>query len=68
MAFAVFLGIHYIRNGAFTPHKWAGFTGAFFFIISLLFLLIGFVLDMFARMRRNQEDILFQLKRDRKNG
>jgi glycosyltransferase involved in cell wall biosynthesis len=67
MVFAVFLGVHYIRNAAFTPHKWAGFTGAFFFIISLLFLLIGFVLDMFARMRRNQEDILFQLKRDRNN-
>jgi hypothetical protein len=25
-------------------------------------LLLGFILDMFARMRHNQEEILFQLK------
>jgi hypothetical protein len=31
-------------------------------------LLIGFVLDMFARMRRVQEEILFELKRNRENG
>jgi glycosyltransferase involved in cell wall biosynthesis len=67
LGFAVFLGLHYLKTGFFTPHKWAGFTAGFFFVVSLLFLLIGFVLDMFARMRRNQEEILFQLKRDRDN-
>jgi len=67
MGFAVFLGLHYLKTGFFTPHKWAGFTAGFFFVVSLLMLLIGFVLDMFARMRRNQEEILFQLKRDRDN-
>jgi glycosyltransferase involved in cell wall biosynthesis len=68
LVFAVFLGIHYLRTGAFTPHKWAGFTAGFFFMVSLLLLLIGFVLDMFARMRRNQEEILFELKKSRGNG
>lgn len=68
MAFAIFLGIHYLRSGVFTPHKWAGFTAGFFFMVSLLLLLIGFVLDMFARMRRNQEEILFELKKSRGNG
>jgi hypothetical protein len=53
--------------GEFTPHKWAGFTAGFFFVVSLLLLLIGFVLDMFARMRRNQEEILFELKKSRGN-
>jgi len=67
LGFAVFLGIHYLKTGFFTPHKWAGFTAGFFFVVSLILLLIGFVLDMFARMRRNQEEILFQLKRDRDN-
>jgi len=67
LGFAIFLGQHYLRTGFFTPHKWAGFTAGFFFVVSLLLLLIGFVLDMFARMRRNQEEILFQLKRDRDN-
>ena len=68
LGFAIFLGLHYLRTGFFTPHKWAGFIAGFLFVVSMLFLLIGFVLDMFARMRRNQEEILFQLKRDRDNG
>lgn len=67
LGFAIFLGQHYLRTGFFTPHKWAGFIAGFLFVVSLLLLLIGFVLDMFARMRRNQEEILFQLKRDRDN-
>jgi glycosyltransferase involved in cell wall biosynthesis len=62
LGFAVFLGSHYIEAKAFSPHKWAGFTAGFFWVITLLFLLIGFVMDMFARMRQNQEEILFQLK------
>jgi glycosyltransferase involved in cell wall biosynthesis len=68
LGFAIFLGVHYLKTGFFSPHKWAGFTAGFFFVVSLLLLLIGFVLDMFARMRRNQEEILFQLKRDRDHG
>jgi len=67
LGFFIFLGIHYLQNGVFTPHKWAGFTGGFFFVIALLLLLIGFVLDMFARMRRVQEEILFELKKNREN-
>lgn len=68
LGFAIFLGIHYIQNGVFTPHKWAGFISGFFIVVGLLLLLIGFVLDMFARMRRVQEDILFELKKNRRNG
>lgn len=68
LAFAVFLLVHYIRNGQFTPHKWAGFTAGFFFMVTLVFLLLGFILDMFARMRRNQEEILFELKKRRSDG
>ncbi len=67
LGFAIFLAIHYVQNGVFTPHKWSGFAAAFFFVISLLLILIGFVLDMFARMRRNQEDILFELRKGRYN-
>lgn len=68
LAFAVFLGIHYFQNGVFTPHKWAGFVAAFFAVVALLLLLIGFVLDMFSRMRRVQEEILFELKKNKGNG
>lgn len=63
LGFAIFLGIHYLRAGQFTPHKWAGFAAGFLWVVTLLLLLIGFVLDMFARMRRNQEEILFELKK-----
>ena len=66
LGFAVFLGIHYLEAEAFTPHKWAGFTAGFFWVVTLLFLLIGFILDMFARMRYNQEEILFELKSHKK--
>jgi len=67
LGFAIFLSIHRIQEGMFTPHKWAGFTAGFFFVVALLLLLIGFVLDMFARMRRVQEEILFELKKSKGN-
>ena len=53
---------HYITTGAFSPHKWAGFTSAFFLILASFSFIVGFILDMFARMRMNQEEILFYLK------
>ncbi|MGM0649658.1 MAG: glycosyltransferase family 2 protein [Bacteroidota bacterium] len=62
LGFGVFFIIYYINTGSFSPHKWAGFVAGFFFILSLVFLMIGFILDMFARMRQNQENILFELK------
>lgn len=67
LGFAIFLLVHKIQSGMFTPHKWAGFAAGFFGVVALLMLLIGFVLDMFARMRRVQEEILFELKKNREN-
>jgi glycosyltransferase involved in cell wall biosynthesis len=58
----LFFIIYYVVAGKFTPHKWAGFTAGFFISMSLLFIFIGFILDMFARMRRNQEEIIYYLK------
>lgn len=61
----IILGImfyHKIATGSFTPFKWLGFAGGLSIFISLASLLIGFILDMFARMRHNQEEILFHLK------
>jgi glycosyltransferase involved in cell wall biosynthesis len=57
-----FFVAHYIVTGAFSPHKWAGFTSGFFLLLASLSLIVGFILDMFARMRMNQEEILFYLK------
>jgi glycosyltransferase involved in cell wall biosynthesis len=60
---AVFLAVHYGRTGTFTPHKWAGFIAGFLFILSAMSFILGFILDMFARMRANQEEILAILRK-----
>lgn len=57
-----FFIMHYIETGVFSPHKWAGFTSAFLLCLAFLSLVGGFILDMFARMRINQEEMLFYLK------
>jgi len=66
---ALFLLVHYLKTGTFSPHKWAGFMSGSFLVFSLLILAIGFVVDMLARIRYNQEEILYTLKKnlDRKN-
>ncbi len=62
VSLSLFLGIHYLLTGAFTPHKWAGFTAGFFFFIAGVSFILGFILDIFARMRMNQEEMLYFLK------
>ncbi len=58
----VFLGIHYLRSGAFTPHIWAGFVGGSFTFLGIITLIVGLVGDMLMRIRMNQENILYLLK------
>jgi glycosyltransferase involved in cell wall biosynthesis len=55
--------IHYMRSGFFTGHIWAGFVGAFFFMIGIFFFAMGIHGDMYARIRENQEKILIRIKR-----
>lgn len=58
-----FLGLHYIDTGAFSPHIWAGFVGGSFCFLGFSTLVIGLVGDMLVRIRMNQENILYQLKK-----
>jgi hypothetical protein len=58
-----FLGIHYLRAGMFTPHIWSGFVGGSLAFLGILTLVIGFIGDMLVRIRMNQENILYYLKR-----
>jgi glycosyltransferase involved in cell wall biosynthesis len=58
-----FLLSHYLRNGAFSPHIWAGFVGGSFTFLGILTLVIGFVGDILVRIRLNQEETLYYLKR-----
>lgn len=62
-ALGTFFMIHRIVAGSFSPHKWAGFIAGFFLMLAIVTLAIGFILDIFTRMRLNQEEMLYYLKR-----
>lgn len=62
-ALLVFLVLHYLRNGAFTPHIWSGFVGGSFLFLGISTLVTGLIGDMLVRIRLNQEEILYALKR-----
>ena len=64
-ALLAFLGWHYLRTGAFSPHIWAGFIGGSLCFTAIVTLVIGLIGDMLVRIRLNQEQILYFLKEDR---
>jgi len=66
-ALLLFLLIHRIRSGQFSPHIWSGFVGGSFGFLGIITLVIGFVGDMLVRIRLNQEHLLFLLKLGRWN-
>ncbi len=55
----IFLFIHYLMTGGFSPHKWAGFSGLGLILIGIFLLFLGIVADMLDRIRSNQEEILY---------
>ncbi|MFX0210220.1 MAG: glycosyltransferase family 2 protein [Candidatus Hodarchaeota archaeon] len=55
---------YYIATGSFTPYKVIGFVGGFLIGIGILVLITGFLADMLYRIRVNQEEILYQKKRE----
>lgn len=61
--FLMFLGLHYIDTGAFSPHIWAGFVGGSFCFLGVSTFVTGLIGDMLVRIRMNQENILFNQKR-----
>ncbi len=61
--FLGFLGLHYLEVGAFTPHIWSGFVGGSFCFLGFSTFVTGLIGDMLVRIRMNQENILYQLKR-----
>jgi glycosyltransferase involved in cell wall biosynthesis len=61
----IFLLAHYLRSGAFSPHIWSGFVGGSFALLAILTLVLALLADMLVRIRVNQENILYHLKRRR---
>ncbi|MEX2015865.1 MAG: glycosyltransferase family 2 protein [Candidatus Hydrogenedentales bacterium] len=59
---AFFIG-HYFVRGTFSPHIWAGMTSGALLGLGTLSFITGLVADMLARMRVNQERMLYLLKK-----
>ncbi len=63
----IFMLSYYVTYGVFTPYKWIGALSGVTSIIYLLLLLMGFILESLSTMRRNQEKILYLLKKHNLN-
>lgn len=63
-----FLFVHFIQTGSFTPYKVVGFIFIYCSALTLVLWIIGFVADMFTRIRLNQERILYLQKRQYYDG
>ena len=59
----VFLGLHYLDTGNFSPHIWAGFVGGSFSFLGVMTLVTGLIGDMLVRIRMNQENIIYHMKK-----
>ena len=55
----------YIRIGKFTPYKFIGFGGIYFVSLGILFWVVGLLADMFVKVRKTQEKILYFEKKRR---
>jgi glycosyltransferase involved in cell wall biosynthesis len=56
----VFLLVHYLNSGAFSPYKWAGFAAAALTALSVLMLHLGLIGDMLNRHRIYLEELLYR--------
>lgn len=59
----IFVLIHFIKTGGFSPYKAVGFTGAFLNAIGFTIFMIGLLADMLYRIRMNQEKLIYYEKR-----
>lgn len=63
LAFGIFTFVHFARTGFFSPYKWVGFVSAFCLAFAAISFLAGFVADMLVRIRYNQEETLYFIKK-----
>lgn len=55
---AIFMG-HYIITGYFRNFLWAGLTGAFMAIVSMIFLILMIISDTLGKIIKTEEEILY---------
>lgn len=62
----VFMLIHFLQTGDFSPYKFVGFAGIYLFSLGLVLLIIGFLADILVGIRLTGERQLYLLKKKRK--
>ena len=55
---------NYFTYGSFSPHKWAGFSGAGLVVLGLLFLHMGLMGDMLDRHRAYLEEMIYMIRKN----
>ncbi len=60
----LFMFGYYFSNGSFSPHKWAGFSGAGLAVLGLLFLHMGLIGDMLDRHRVYLEEMIYTIRKN----
>lgn len=61
--FSIYFGIYWLINHQTTPVKTYGAVGVACLIFGFLLIILALIADMFKRMRKNQEEIIYQLRK-----
>jgi glycosyltransferase involved in cell wall biosynthesis len=59
----IFMGIHWLQAGAFSPYKFVGFTGLYLITLGIFLWSLGLTADMQVRILNNQEKTYEELRR-----
>lgn len=59
----IFVAFHFMSTGSFSPYKSMAFLSGGSFVICLMLVLMGFVIESLSLIRRNQDKILYHLKK-----
>jgi len=65
LALGIFVIIHYLTTGAFSPYIFVAFAAVYLFTLGILLWVVGVLADMFVRIRLNQEQLLYAEKKRR---
>jgi glycosyltransferase involved in cell wall biosynthesis len=58
-----FVSYHFLTTGLFSPYKWVGFLAGGCLLVFVGLVLIGFVMESLSVIRKNQEKMLYYLKK-----
>jgi glycosyltransferase involved in cell wall biosynthesis len=60
----LFLSVHYLTTGGFSPHKWAGFSSAALLAVAIQLFLFGVMGGMLSRHRIYLEELLYESRQN----